>query len=191
MNEPDEGMNLAIFNAEGLLLKDHEMEVLRNSSQAEKLSQFHMHYDQLVHPLICWNGSGGCGIRESEKFPGSTTLIRKVLMSLILQPRDHFIEPLMTLPEEFICAVSGRLVNLTITFLSGAQKRCFARKDEIHGENSHGSPKEDGLRKFIPPSLTDSDEYWHHVTTKCFALSTQLGQPTFFLTFTMNPYWAD
>jgi DNA polymerase III delta prime subunit len=191
MNEPDEGMNLAIFNAEGPLLEDHQMEVLRMSYQSEKLSQFHMRYDQLVYPLIFWNGSGGCGIHESEKLQGSTTLIRKVLISLILQPRDHFIHQLTTLREEFICAVSGRLINLTITFRSRAQRRCFAREDEIRGENSDNCPKEYGLRTFIPPSLTDSDEYWHHVTTKCFALSTQLGPPTFFLTFTMNPYWAD
>jgi hypothetical protein len=27
--------------------------------------------------------------------------------------------------------------------------------------------------------------------TKCFAISTQLGPPMFFLTFTMNPYWTN
>jgi hypothetical protein len=31
MNEPDEGINMAVFNAEGLLLNDHQMETLRNS----------------------------------------------------------------------------------------------------------------------------------------------------------------
>jgi hypothetical protein len=31
MNEPDEGMNLEVFNTEGLLLNDHQMETLRNS----------------------------------------------------------------------------------------------------------------------------------------------------------------
>jgi hypothetical protein len=44
MNEPDEGMNLAIFDAEGPLLKDHEMVVLRNPYQTEKLSQFPMRH---------------------------------------------------------------------------------------------------------------------------------------------------
>jgi hypothetical protein len=75
--------------------------------------------------------------------------------------------------------------------LAQAQSRCFAWEDEIRDENSDGVPKEYGLRTFIPPSLTASDEYWHHVATKCFALSTQLGPPTFFLTFTMNPYWSE
>jgi hypothetical protein len=69
--------------------------------------------------------------------------------------------------------------------------RCFTREDEIRDENSDGIPKECGRRTFIPPSLTASDEYWHHVATKCFAVSTQLWPLTFFLTFTMNPYLAE
>jgi hypothetical protein len=148
-------------------------------------------YDQLVFPLIFWNGCGGCGIDESETFQGSTTLIRKVLISLILQPRDHFAHQLNTPREEFISAVSGRLVNRTITFLSRKQTRCFAREDEIRPENSGGSPKEFGLPTLIPPLLTDSEEYGHHVTTKCFAPSTQLGLPTFFFPSTINPYRVD
>jgi hypothetical protein len=31
MDEPDDGMNLAFFNAEGALLDDHQLEVVRNS----------------------------------------------------------------------------------------------------------------------------------------------------------------
>jgi hypothetical protein len=52
MNKPDEGMNLEVFNAEGLLLNDHQMKALRNSYQPQPLSQFHMLYDQLVYLLI-------------------------------------------------------------------------------------------------------------------------------------------
>jgi hypothetical protein len=113
------------------------------------------------------------------------------LISLILQPQDHFIHRLTTLREEFICAIAGRLINLNIKFLARAQRRCFARENEIRSENFEAIPKEYDLRTFILPSLTDSDEYWHRVATKCFALSTQLGPPTFFLTFSMNPYWVD
>jgi hypothetical protein len=83
------------------------------------------------------------------------------------------------------------VINLNIKYLSEAQRHCFAREDETRGENPDGSPIEYGLRTFIPPSLTDTDEYWAHVATKCFALSTQFSPPTFFLTFNMNPYWAD
>jgi hypothetical protein len=30
MNEPDKGINLVIFNADGLLMNDHQMEVFQN-----------------------------------------------------------------------------------------------------------------------------------------------------------------
>jgi hypothetical protein len=191
MNESDEGMNLAVFNAEGLLLNDHQMEVLRSSYQPQKLSTSHVFDDQLVYPLIFWTGVGGCGIMESERLQGSTTLIRKVLIAIILQARDHFIHEIGTLREDFIRAVYGHFVNLNITYLAQPQKRCFAREDEIREENSDGVPKEYGLRTFIPPSLVDSDEYLHHVAAKCFTISAQLGPLTFFLTFTMNPHWPD
>jgi hypothetical protein len=84
MYEPDDGMNLAIFNAEGAMLDGHQLEVVRNSYHTQKFSQAHILYDQLVYPLIFWTGSRGCGVLESEKLQGCTTLIRKVLISLIL-----------------------------------------------------------------------------------------------------------
>jgi hypothetical protein len=96
-------------------------------------------------------------------------LIRKVLISLILQPPDHFIHQLTTLREEFICAASGRLINLAITFPSRVQKWRFAREDEVRSENSDDNPTEHGLRTLIPRSLTDNDEFWHYITMKCFA----------------------
>jgi hypothetical protein len=39
--------------------------------------------------------------------------------------------------------------------------------------------------------MTDSDQYWHGVAKKCFALSTQMRPPIFFWKITMNPYWLD
>jgi hypothetical protein len=36
--------------------------------------------------------------------------------------------------------------------------------------------------------MIDTDQYWHGVAEKFFALSSQMGPPTFFLTLTMNPY---
>jgi hypothetical protein len=115
MDELGDEMNLAIFNADGILLDDHQLEVVCNSYHTQKLSQVHILYDQLAYPLIFWTGSGGCGVMESERLQGCTTLIRKVLMSLILQPRDHFIHQLITLREEFICAIFDRLVNLNMS----------------------------------------------------------------------------
>jgi hypothetical protein len=111
------------------------LEVVRNSYHAQKLLQAHMLYDQLVYPLIFWTGSGGCGAMESEKLHGCTTLIRKVLISLILQPRDHFIHQLITLREEFIYVAFGCLVNLNIKSIAQAQRRYFAREDEILDQN--------------------------------------------------------
>jgi hypothetical protein len=179
LGEPDNGMNLAILNAERVLFDDHQLEVVRNSYHTQKLSQAHMLYNQLMYPLVFWTESGGCGVMKSEKLQSCTTPIREVLVSLILQPRDHFIHQLITLREEFICAVFGHLVNMNIKFLAHSQRRCFAREDEILDQNPKGTPKEYGLRTFIPSSLTNSDEYWSHVTTKCFAISTQLRSPTF------------
>jgi hypothetical protein len=83
------------------------------------------------------------------------------------------------------------LVNLKIKFIAQAQRRCLAREDEILDQNPEGSPKEYGLRMFIPHSLTDSDEYWRHVATKWFDILTHMGSPTFFLTFTINLQWPD
>jgi hypothetical protein len=99
-----------------------------------------MLYDQFVYPLIFWTGSGGSGVMESEKLQGSTTLIRKVLISLILQSRDHFIHQLITLREEFTCAIFGRLVNLNIKFIVKVQRQYFARENEILDQNPEGSP---------------------------------------------------
>jgi hypothetical protein len=94
MNESDDGMNLAVFNAEGLLLNDYQMEVLRSSCQPQRLSQSHMLYNPLMYQLIFWTGAGGCRIMESERLQRSTTLIRKVLIAFILLPRNHFIHQL-------------------------------------------------------------------------------------------------
>jgi hypothetical protein len=108
MDELDEGMNLAVFNAEELLLNRHKMEVLRNSYQPQKLRQFHTLYDQLAYQLIFWSGSGGCGVLQSEKPQWLAALIRKVLISIILRPRDHFTPQFKHLREEFTCTVYGR-----------------------------------------------------------------------------------
>jgi hypothetical protein len=85
----------------------------------------------------------------------------------------------------------GRLTNINIQYLARSENRYLAREDEIREEIPDDQTKEFGKRSFIPPSLTDSDQYWREVAIKCFALSTQLGPPTFFLTISMNPNWFD
>jgi hypothetical protein len=110
-------------------------------------------------------------------------------MALTMQPRGHFVHALATLREEFICAIEGRLINLNIEFLIGAQ-RAMSREDEVRGDGDIVEKKY-RLRTFIPASVLGTDQYWSGVASKCFAISSQLGAPTFFLTFTMNPYWPE
>lgn len=65
----------------------------------------------------------------------------------------------------------------------------FQQEDEIL--NNDMEEKEYGCKTFIPPSLTDSDSYWHQASEKCFNLSCIYGPPSFFLTVSMNPYWIE
>jgi hypothetical protein len=114
MNERDEGINMAIFNAKGILLNNHQMELLRNSDQPQRLCQAHMLDNQLLYGRMFWCGSGGCPILESDKRQSEARLIPKVLISFIFQPCDHWIHQLTTLREEFIYVISGRLINTAI-----------------------------------------------------------------------------
>jgi hypothetical protein len=100
----------------------------------------------------------GCGAIDAETIQGSTKRIRKVVICLILQPRDHFIHALETLREEFMGSVLRRLVNIARDWLFAAQRSSFARKDEIRGiDGAEDGQKEFGLRLFIPSSLIDTD----------------------------------
>jgi hypothetical protein len=186
----DEGFNFAILAEGSTRLVPSELQAIDVEYGREKLSQWQMLYDQLVYPAIFWAGTGGCGVSAGDRLQGATTRIRKVAIALILQGREHFIHQMPTLREEFVCAISGRLINLNIKYLAQTE-RTFAQEDELQADAGDQEPKEYGLRTFIPPSLTDSDEYWHDVATRCFAISAKFGAPTFFLTFTMNPYWPE
>jgi hypothetical protein len=110
--------------------------------------------DEIVYPFIFWARPFGFGIPKSKKLHGSPPLIRKVLILLISHPRDHSIHDSTILREDFIRAASGRLINLSIKFLPQAQRRCFAREDEIRHENSDEIRMENGRTNFIRfPSL--------------------------------------
>jgi hypothetical protein len=100
--------------------------------------------------LIFWGGSGGCGIMKSETFQDSAALIQKVLISLILQRRDHFVHQLITLREEIVCAVFSRLINLNKKFLAQAQRRCFASENEILDQNLDRMKKNMDLYVSLP-----------------------------------------
>jgi hypothetical protein len=188
--ELDNGFNFAILAEGSARLVPSELEAIALEYGREKLCQWQMLYDQLVYPAIFWAGTGGCGVAPGDRMQGATTLIRKVAVALILQGREHFVHHMATLREEFVCAVSGRLINLNIKYLAETE-RTLAQENELRADAGDEAPKESGMRTFIPPSLTDSDAYWHDVATRCFAISAKFGAPTFFLTFTMNPYWPE
>jgi hypothetical protein len=64
---PDEGMNLAIFNAEEIVLRGHQIDFSASPYHLQRLCQFYLLSDQLVYTLLFWSGYGGCGVFQSEK----------------------------------------------------------------------------------------------------------------------------
>lgn len=77
-------------------------------------------------------------------------MIRKYAMAVVMQPRGHFVHVLSTLREEFVCAVTGRLINLNSRFLMGVQ-RAMAREDEVR-RDAHVMDKSFGLHPLVPCS---------------------------------------
>jgi hypothetical protein len=122
VGSPDPGMNLAILNADGISADSTEFQALKSTYQVEKVAQSTTQYDQLIYPLRFWNGKGGCGVKPGDTIQGSTKLIRKGLICLMLQPRDHFLHVSETLREEFLGSMSSRLINMHINWLLAAQR---------------------------------------------------------------------
>jgi hypothetical protein len=88
------------------------------------------------------------------------TRIRKVLICLMFQGRDYFIHGLEKLREEFFCAVSCRLVSISLKWMFAAQRRHFDRENEIReSDGNENGQKEYGSRSFIRASMTDSGQY--------------------------------
>jgi hypothetical protein len=92
-----------------------------------------------------------------------------------LQPHDKFIHGLMTLREQLISVVAGRLANIRVTLLAQPQRGHFSLDDAIRRHSNESKLKEYGMGSVLPSSLTDSNEYWKEVATKCFVISTQFG----------------
>jgi hypothetical protein len=81
----------------------HELEVVKNSYQPKVLAAHSILYDQLVYPLIFWDVHGGCGVEDDTHLKGASTMMRKTVISLVLQGQGHFIHKLSSLREELIC----------------------------------------------------------------------------------------
>jgi hypothetical protein len=98
-------VNLAIVNADGISAESAEWEMRPATYQVKKLKQWTAFYDQLISPMMFWNGKGDCQTVENESMKRCTTRIGKILICLALQLRDHFIHALHTLCEQLRCAV--------------------------------------------------------------------------------------
>jgi hypothetical protein len=134
------------MNADGISAQSAGWEIIYAKYYVTKLSQFTACYDQLVYPFIFWNGKGGYGIIGAEILKKWTTCIRKVLICLVLQPRDHFIYAMEMLREYFICTASGCSVNIAVIWLLATQRNYLAREDEIRVMDDNDNPeKEFGL----------------------------------------------
>jgi hypothetical protein len=53
--------------------------------------------------------------------------MRKALIAFVLQSREHFLHQMPTLREEFICAISGRLININIKSRPSARGRFLVK----------------------------------------------------------------
>jgi hypothetical protein len=188
----DTGMDLTIMNADEISTESAEWEMPDATYWVKKLKQWIALDDQLVYRLIFWNDKGGCGTVENESLKRCTTRIQKVVIYMMLQSWDPFLHVLKTLREGFIGAVSARLANIAATCVFGGQRSVFASEDGIRGIDRYESGQEEfELRIFLLSSMTGTDQYWHGVAEKCFALSSQMRPPTFFLKLTMNLYWPN
>jgi hypothetical protein len=110
----DRGMNHAIMNDDGILAQSAEFEVLKKIYELTRIKQWAAQYDQLVYTLIFWNGKGWCGVKQDEPMQGPTRPIRKIVIYLMFEQRDYFLHAFEKLREEFICSVSGPLLNMSM-----------------------------------------------------------------------------
>jgi hypothetical protein len=130
--EMDDSFNLAIVT-NGSPARPQDLQAMRVGYGRKKLTQYERLYDQLIYPLIFWNGTGGCGVEAGQPFQKATTLMRKSLIALVIQPRGYFLHEMGTLRDEIISALSGRLVNLNIKYLAERGKEVF-QEDEIRAD---------------------------------------------------------
>ena len=66
----------------------------------------------------------------------------------------------------FIFKLSSKLNN----------KNLQLKKNELKGK--HSTDQTEGIKYYVPKSLTSSSEYWKEVENNGFLLSAQFGAPT-------------
>jgi hypothetical protein len=76
-------MNLAILHCDGVSSAVPHWKVLKKSDAVMSVGQTAVGSDQLVCPLLFWNGKASCGTWEDKR---CTTRIWKLIICLMLQP---------------------------------------------------------------------------------------------------------
>ena len=199
----DKGINFAFFNNDSVIdQNDHVYLTCENAELSPEdkqklenypkryINEITAEYDQLLFPLMFWNGQGGCGQFEGEK-DWDIKMMKRICICLCMQPQSHYFHRLISLREEYICTVYGRWMKRKVE--KEKQRQMLVRKEnEIRsGTVNSSNDNQIGVQTFIPASFTGSDTYWHQLQNKAFLLTVSLGPPTFFMTITMNPYWPE
>ena len=157
--------------------------------KTQKIDPMSALYDQLLYPLIFYDGKGGIGkLTEDEQWTPRD--MRCALRAICLQPPSSYIKHCSVLLDEYLCAGYGRDMQIKINELFNIQKTLM-REDEIRNQSSDSNTTNFGIKTFIPSNLTGSPAYWSEVSKHGFYLSMILGAPTFFITFTENPKWHE
>jgi hypothetical protein len=76
----DQRMNLAILNGDGTQEYSAQWVTLRDKHAGQKLPQISALSDQLIYPLIFWNGEGGLEMTKEERSQATTISIRKLFI---------------------------------------------------------------------------------------------------------------
>ena len=153
-------------------------------------------YDQLVYPLLYWNGQGGIGKLYPEEHWKSRDM-RFALRAICLQPPQSYCKQCSVLLDEYLCSGYGRDLQIKVNKAFQIQMSLLSQKEALNGLNESVSESYDkdknqfGIKTFIPATFTGSPAYWNSVAKNGFYLSMILGAPTFFITMTENPHWHE
>ena len=151
-------------------------------------------YDQLLYPLLYWNGTGGIGKLYDDE-PWKPKDMRYALRAICLQPPTSYCKQCSVLLDEYLCSGYGRDMQIKVNKAFQIQLSLINQKEALerceNQINKTKSNNEFGIKTFIPATLTGSPSYWNSVSKNGFYLSMILGAPTFFITMTENPHWHE
>ena len=196
-NYDDKGANCAIIGEEDLETeKNIDSALLKEKNKLGEYKKKYINpissdYDQLLYPLIFFEGKGGCG-----KLPNETAwkidLMKRACCCLLMQPSKHYINKLSYLREEYLCSVYGRIMQYRINYEYKRQMIKLSSQDIDSGKLYNGSEDlKEGIKTYIPKNIASSPKQWKELQNMAFLLSVALGPPTFFITITTNPHWPE